>query len=51
MSGSCSCHRVLEPFGRVVAEAWAAGLEIVTNDLVGAKYWITEKPEAIETAG
>jgi glycosyltransferase involved in cell wall biosynthesis len=41
---------VLEPFGRVVAEAWAAGCEIVTNDLVGAKWWITERPEAIETA-
>jgi glycosyltransferase involved in cell wall biosynthesis len=41
---------VLEPFGRVVAEAWAAGCEIVTNDLVGAKWWITERPEAIESA-
>jgi hypothetical protein len=41
---------VLEPFGRVVAEAWAAGCEIVTNDLVGAKWWITKRPEAIETA-
>jgi glycosyltransferase involved in cell wall biosynthesis len=41
---------VLEPFGRVVAEAWGAGCEIVTNDLVGAKWWITERPEAIETA-
>jgi hypothetical protein len=41
---------VLEPFGRVVAEAWASGMEVVTNDLVGAKYWITEDPQAIETA-
>lgn len=41
---------VIEPFGRVVAEAWAAGCEIVTNQLVGAGYWITENPEAIETA-
>lgn len=41
---------VLEPFGRLVAEAWAAGCEIVTNGLVGATYWITERPEAIETA-
>jgi hypothetical protein len=42
---------VLEPFGRVVAEAWAAGCEIVTNGLVGARYWIEEDPKAIETAG
>jgi hypothetical protein len=41
---------VLEPFGRVVAEAWASGCELVVNDLVGAKWWITERPEAIETA-
>ena len=42
---------VIEPFGRLVAEAWAAGCEIVTNGLVGAAYWIQENPEAIETAG
>jgi glycosyltransferase involved in cell wall biosynthesis len=41
---------VLEPFGRLVAEAWAAGCEIVTNGLVGAGYWISENPAAIETA-
>lgn len=41
---------VIEPFGRSVAEAWAAGCEIVTNDLVGAKYWITENPDALRTA-
>jgi glycosyltransferase involved in cell wall biosynthesis len=41
---------VIEPFGRVVAEAWAAGCEVVTNELVGAGYWIKEDPEAIETA-
>lgn len=41
---------VLEPFGRVVAEAWAAGCEIVTNGLVGARYWIEERPESLETA-
>lgn len=41
---------VIEPFGRIVAEAWAAGCTCVVNDLVGAKYWITEKPEALETA-
>lgn len=41
---------VLEPFGRLVAEAWAAGCRIVTNDLVGAGYWIREAPGSIETA-
>lgn len=41
---------VIEPFGRLVAEAWAAGCEIVTNELVGAGYWIRENPDAIETA-
>lgn len=41
---------VIEPFGRVVAEAYAAGCEIVTNNLVGARYWITENPEALDTA-
>lgn len=41
---------VLEPFGRLVAEAWAAGCCVVTNRLVGARYWIEERPEAIETA-
>jgi glycosyltransferase involved in cell wall biosynthesis len=42
---------VIEPFGRLVAEAWAAGCEIVTNQLVGAGYWIEENPAAIESAG
>jgi hypothetical protein len=41
---------VIEPFGRVVAEAWAAGCKIVTNELVGAGYWVQENPEAIESA-
>jgi hypothetical protein len=41
---------VIEPFGRLVAEAWAAGLEIVTNELVGAGYWLRENPDAIQTA-
>jgi hypothetical protein len=41
---------VLEPFGRLVAEAWAAGCEIVTNELVGARHWIEENPAAIDTA-
>lgn len=41
---------VLEPFGRTVVEAWAAGCQIVTNRLVGARWWIEEQPEALETA-
>lgn len=41
---------VIEPFGRLVAEAWAAGCEIVTNNLVGALHWIENDPGAIETA-
>jgi glycosyltransferase involved in cell wall biosynthesis len=39
-----------EPFGRCVAEAWAAGLEIVVNDLVGCRWWIENKPEKLWTA-
>ena len=41
---------VIEPFGRTVAEAWAAGCEIVTNGLVGARYWLEENPDALDTA-
>jgi glycosyltransferase involved in cell wall biosynthesis len=41
---------VVEPFGRAVVEAWAAGCEIVTNGNVGAVSWINEQPEALETA-
>lgn len=41
---------VIEPFGRLVAEAWAAGCEVVTNGLVGSRYWIEERPEAIGSA-
>jgi hypothetical protein len=41
---------VIEPFGRLVAEAWAAGCAIVTNNLVGAKHWIETNPDAIRTA-
>jgi hypothetical protein len=41
---------VIEPFGRVVAEAWAAGCEVITNDLVGSKWWIENDPDALETA-
>ena len=40
----------LEPFGRTVVEAWAAGCEVVTNGLVGARYWIEENPEALDSA-
>jgi glycosyltransferase involved in cell wall biosynthesis len=39
-----------EPFCRCVAEAWAAGCEILTNDLVGAKWWIENDPDALYTA-
>lgn len=42
--------KVLEPFGRVVAEAWAAGCELVVNGNVGAADWIRNYPDAIETA-
>lgn len=41
---------VLEPFGRLVAEAWAAGCKVVTNNLVGARWWIENQPEALDTA-
>lgn len=41
---------VIEPFGRLVCEAWAAGCNLMVNELIGALYWIREKPEAIETA-
>lgn len=40
----------IEPFGRCVAEAWAAGCEIVTNGLVGARYYIEHAPEKLESA-
>lgn len=40
----------LEPFGRVVAEAWAAGCKVITNNLVGARFWIEERPHALDTA-
>lgn len=39
-----------EPFGRCVAEAWASGCELVVNRNIGAAYWISENPEAIDTA-
>lgn len=41
---------VLEPFGRTVVEAWAAGCAVVTNGLVGARHWIERDEGAIESA-
>lgn len=38
-------HR--EPFGRTVAEAWAAGCELVVEGDVGALEWIEERPEDV----
>ena len=40
----------LEPFGRAVVEAWAAGLELVVNRNVGALYWIENYPGALDSA-
>lgn len=40
----------LEPFGRAVVEAWAAGCELVVNGNVGAVHWIQHEPEKLETA-
>lgn len=34
----------VEPFSRVVVEAWAAGCEVVTNGNVGAVWWIETRP-------
>lgn len=42
---------VIEPFGRLVAEAWASGCQVVTNNLVGAKWFIENDPDALESAG
>lgn len=41
---------VAEPFGRCVAEAWAAGCEVMTNEMVGAKWWIENEPDKLWTA-
>jgi glycosyltransferase involved in cell wall biosynthesis len=41
---------VLEPFGRLVVEAWAAGCALVINELVGAKQWLEHDPDAIRSA-
>lgn len=40
----------LEPFCRLAVEAWAAGCEVIVNNLVGARYWIEEAPERLDTA-
>lgn len=39
-----------EPFCRCVAEAQMAGCEVITNGLVGALYWLRERPEALASA-
>jgi hypothetical protein len=41
---------VVEPFGRSVAEAYAAGCAIVSNRLVGALWWIEHDMGAIARA-
>lgn len=37
----------VEPFGRTVVEAWAAGCELIVNGNVGAMYWIEQEPEKL----
>lgn len=39
-----------EPFCRSVVEAWAAGCEIVTNGLIGARYYLEQDTDALSTA-
>jgi hypothetical protein len=41
---------VIEPFGRCVVEAWAAGCELIVNGLVGAAWWIENDSRSLETA-
>lgn len=41
---------VVEPYGRVVVEAWAAGCEVVANGNVGALWWMQHEPRAIGEA-
>lgn len=36
-----------EPYGRVVAEAWLAGCELVINGNVGAAWWIENRPQDV----
>ena len=39
----------VEPFGRAVVEAWAAGCELIVNRNVGALHWL-ENPAGLRTA-
>lgn len=42
---------VVEAFGRIVPEAWAAGCDLVLDmeeEKIGSWYWISERPEDIE---
>jgi len=39
----------VEPFGRAVVEAWAAGCELIVNRNVGALHWI-ESPDGLQSA-
>lgn len=39
-----------EPFCRTVAEAWAAGCDVITNRLVGALHYIEKEPHKMESA-
>lgn len=38
----------IEPFGRSVVEAWAQGLELVVNGLIGSLWWIEHARGALE---
>jgi len=40
----------VEPFGRTVIEAAAAGCKLIVNDRVGAMWWLENEPDAIEQA-
>jgi len=40
----------VEPFGRCAVEAWAAGCQMVINDLIGARHFMEEDPDALDTA-
>lgn len=42
--------QAMEPFGRAVVEAWAAGLTLVVNKNVGAMHWIVNDQIALRTA-
>ena len=43
--------RVLDGFARTVAEAWAAGCELQTSGIIGARWWIENDPEALDRGG